>query len=113
MQLHRAKRDIEQTGARLIVIGNGQASFIAGFRERTEYDGLLYTDPSRRAYKALGLRRGLKTLKLRSAARAVGAFRKGFRQVGVQGDAMQQGGVFVVDTEGRSVFQYRSSYAGD
>lgn len=114
MQLHRARTDLEATGARLVVIGNGGPSFIADFREVVGYDGPLYTDPSLAVYEAAQLERGLSTL-LRpgTVTRAFGALRRGARQGMVRGDGLQQGGVLVVDTDGRVRYHHVSRYPGD
>lgn len=114
MQLHRARAQIEEAGADLIVIGNGTPNFIAGFRERTGFDGTVYTDPERNAYRALRLRRSVRSsVNLRTLSRAVSAYRKGNRQTRTQGDPWQLGGVFVVATSGALVYEQRSEYAGD
>ena len=114
MQLHRARHEIEEAGARLVVIGNGAPNFVAGFRERTGFAGTIYTDPERNTYRALKLKRGVRTsVNRKTVARAVKAFRAGNRQVGTQGDPWQQGGVFVVAAGGALVYEQRSEYAGD
>ena len=114
MQLHRASSKIAEAGGRLVVVGNGTPSFIEGFRDKSGFDGPVYTDPGRRTYEALRLRRDVRSaLNLRSVRRALDAYRKGFRQTGTHGDAWQQGGVFVLDAHGEIVFRYASEYAGD
>lgn len=114
VQLHGIEDKINQAGGRLVVVGNGLASFIAGFREKSGFEGALYTDPGRRVYRALELSRGLTTLlSLRSVVRAIAAFREGHRQTRTRGDAMQQGGVFVIATNGESTYEHRSQVAGD
>lgn len=114
MQLHRIEDRINQAGGHLVVVGNGLASFITGFRDKVGFTGALYTDPGRRVYRALELRRGLGTiLRVKTFARAIGAFREGHRQTRTLGDAMQEGGVFVIATNGESTFEYRSQFAGD
>ncbi len=111
--MHRERDRIEAAGADLILIGNGTPNFIEGFRERSGYQGPIYTDPERVAYRALDLRRGGMSGALKTAARAVKAYRAGFRQIKTQGDGRQLGGVFVVTPAGEMVYQYRSDYAGD
>ena len=114
MQLHRARHEIEAAGAQLVVVGNGTPSFIAGFRERTGFDGTVYTDPERNAHRALHLKRGVRaSFNLKTLSRAVQAYRQGNRQGRTQGDPWQQGGVFVVATGGALVYEQRSEYAGD
>lgn len=114
MQLHRNIDVLTATGARVFVIGNGSPSFIEGFREQTGYPGPIYTDPSLATYQAAQLKRGvLKTLDPRALGKTITAFRAGFRQAGTQGDAWQQGGVLVVATDGRVLWQHASERPGD
>ena len=66
------------------------------------------------AYRAAGLKRGIfDAVNLRTARHAVRAFRKGFRQVSVQGDPWQLGGSFVIDPKGAVLFTQVSKEAGD
>lgn len=112
--MHRARPALEALGARVAVIGNGLPSFIEGFREKSGYDGELYTDPKRAAYKALQLRRGVRsTFKLKTVLRAASAFLDGYRQTATRGDPYQQGGVFVIDSDGQIVYRHVSEHAGD
>ena len=114
MHLHHMEDTIHAQGGDLVIIGNGLPSFIAGFREKSGFEGPLYTDPGRQVYKALELRKGLgSSLNLRSVRRAMSAYRRGFRQTRTRGDAMQQGGVFVISSNGQSTYEYRAEYAGD
>lgn len=108
MQLHRANVP------NLVIIGNGATNFIDGFREVTGYTGPIYTDPTLAVYKAAQLKRGIGTvLSLRAAVKTVGSLKRGFRQVGTQGDATQQGGVLVVASDGRILYHHVSEYPGD
>ena len=97
-----------------MIVGNGKPWFIQGFREKTGYEGEIYSDPSRATYKALHLRRDIRsTFSAGTVRKAFTAFRQGFRQTATQGDPWQQGGVFVFDASGEVVFSYASSHAGD
>ena len=79
-----------------------------------EIDFPLLTDPSLRTYKAASLKRSIgATFNLGLLSSARRAFSKGFRQKGVQGDAWQQGGVFVLDRGGEVIYSQRSTNAGD
>lgn len=112
--MHHAQPELEAVGVDLVVIGNGGPSFIEGFREKSGYDGPLYTDPSRRTYRALGFRRGVSlAFNLQSARLALEAFREGHRQGITRGDNWQQGGVLVVDTAGEVAYAYVAERAGD
>jgi len=114
MKLEEQRQTFADIGVDLVVIGNGAPTFIEGFRERARYSGVLYTDPQRAAYQALSLRRDLKSsLNVRTIGRALSAFVSGARQVSVQGDAWQQGGIVIVLPSGEIVYRYASEYAGD
>lgn len=114
MQLHRARGSIEKKGARIVIVGNGGPHFFEAFREKTGYAGPLYSDPDLRAYRALGLRRDLRSvLNLGAMKQAIAAYRQGYRQTRLQGDPWQQGGVFVVDGHGHVLYEHRSRFAGD
>jgi peroxiredoxin len=105
---------LEATGARMIVIGNGSPSFIAGFRDETGWKGPLYTDPTLAAYRAAELQRGvLKTVDPRGLLGAARALASGRRQGRTQGDQWQQGGVVVVAPGDRVIWQHASERAGD
>jgi len=106
--------EIERAGAGLHVIGNGVPRFIAGFRDDTGYRGAIYTDPTLAVYRATEMRRGAGTfLHPRAWANGLRAFRAGFRQARVQGDAEQTGGVLIVTPDGRVPYHYVSKVAGD
>jgi AhpC/TSA antioxidant enzyme len=114
VQLHREKHAIEAAGGDLYAIGNGNPSFIAGFREITGFAGPIYTDPSLAVYKAAQLKRGItKTLDPRALGKTLGAFMKGHKQGLPQGDQWQQGGALVVGTDGRVLWHHASERPGD
>ena len=106
--------EIHARGAELVVVGNGGPAHAAAFRDEQKLTFPLLVDQERRAYAAAGLRRDVASL-LRPATwrNALRARRAGFRQVGVQGDALQLGGVFVLHPDGRVPFTYVSSAPGD
>ena len=114
MQLHRHQQDLSRRGAELVVIGNGAPNFMAGFREHTGYHGALYTDPSLDTYRALALKRSVtSSMNPKSLGRAVTALGRGFRQKKVQGDPWQQGGAFVISSDGVIRWSFRARFAGD
>jgi hypothetical protein len=114
VQLHRGKHAIEAAGGALYAIGNGNPSFIAGFRETTGFDGPIYTDPSLEVFKAAQLKRGItKTLDPRALGNTIGAFMRGRKQGLPQGDQWQQGGALVVGTDGRVLWHHASERPGD
>lgn len=107
-------QNIRAKGAELVVVGNGQPWQAAAFREEMALDAPLFVDPALAAYRAAGLKRGASSVLGFSAARAaVRALRGGHRQKGVQGDAWQLGGVFVIRPDGSVPYAYVSRAAGD
>jgi peroxiredoxin len=111
VQVHGVRDQIEAKGAQLVFVGNGAPHMAKAFQEDYGITSQLFTDPSLAAYRALGLRKTGKILKaLAAAPRAMMA---GFFQGKTQGDAMQIGGVFVVDKRGDVVFAHKSDAAGD
>lgn len=116
VQLHRElSGDLDDLGAAMQIIGNGQPTFVDGFRKKSGYDGPIYADPGRRTYRALGFRRGIRTaaLNLDTVKSAVTAYGEGFRQTRTAGDPWQLGGVLVVTADGEIVYEYASEFAGD
>ena len=105
---------IHAAGAELVIIGNGTPQQAGWFVEDVKLATPVFTDPSLEIYRVLGGRRGLRgVLDPRVFVRALAAVFRGFRQRGVQGDATQLGGVFVIREGGQVAFEYRSRFAGD
>jgi hypothetical protein len=115
VQVHRERERIERSGALLAFVGNGGRHFARAFAEELGLEAPVYVDTSLRAYEALGMKRGVfaalaSPSVVASAARAM---RGGFRQKGVQGDAWQLGGVFVIAPGAEIRYAYASGAAGD
>ncbi len=109
-----AYEQLEATGARLVVIGNGQPWQAKAFREDERIPFELWVDPKMKAYRAAGLRRGwTQTLSHRSLGHAFRAFRRGHRQTKVEGDPWQLGGAFVITPAGEPLYEQVSREAGD
>ena len=105
---------IHQAGAELIVIGNGTAQQAQWFLDDTGLNAPVYTDPDLNVYRAIGARHGLRSLLHPMViVRALQAWKKGYRQAGVMGDATQVGGLLIVHPDGSIPYVHRSSYAGD
>lgn len=98
----------------LAVIGSGDPAHFKEFREKTGYDGLLFSDPSLAAFSLLGFTGGVAGLmSIHAVFKAVSAFRQGHRQGRVQGSALQLGGAIVIDVSGAVRYYYASAKAGD
>ncbi|MGB0645566.1 MAG: peroxiredoxin-like family protein [Bradymonadia bacterium] len=93
------------------VVGNGTASMARDFVDTHRINCPVFTDPSRRVYRELGMKRKI-GLNLKSVSRAISAFKDGHRQTQVQGDPWQQGGVVVFDNTGRVTLCVPDNEAG-
>ena len=108
------RQEIESAGGRLIFVGNGSPRLAQRFRERTVPGATVLTDPTLATYRALRLRRGVgETLGPRSLFAGARSVLRGNRQGRVQGDAWQQGGLFVVAPGGEVVFAQRNRDAAE
>jgi hypothetical protein len=114
VQLHRELPHIHASGAELVFIGNGNRHFAAGFRDELRLQTPLYVDTKRDAYRALGMKRSFASIfSPRAVKSMVRAWRAGYRQKGVQGDAWQMGGVLVVRKGGEVAYSYLADAPGD
>ena len=105
---------VRSLGAELAVIGHGSLEQTRAFRDEQAAPLPLFTDPTRKAYCALGMRRDPRSvLTLRVLARSVKAWARGFRQTRVAGDPFQQGGVVVIAPTGVERYRFISREAGD
>ena len=109
-----ATPDIEARGAELVVVGNGAAHFARAFRDDLGLACRVLLDPELVAYRTAGLRRGrAEVLSPRLPLNVWRAWRAGYRQDAVQGDAWQLGGVLVIRAGGDLLYRYASREAGD
>lgn len=90
--------------------------FIEGFVEREKLAELpitIATDPSLKAFEAADLERSVLATIGPGAVRAAWRARKqGYRQVGIEGDKLQQGGMLLLDREGGAAFYHRNDNLG-
>jgi len=109
--LSGVRADIEARGGRLVFVGNGTALMARDFAEQFGVDAPLFTDPSRKAFKAAGMKRrmGLSWQSLAMGKRALAA---GHTQGRTKGDPFQQGGVLVLDGEGAELHRQNADDAG-
>ena len=95
----------------VMVIGNGTSHMAADFVERHAIHVPVFTDPSRKIYQELGMRR-MFGINWKSVKQGIAAFRDGHRQSAVQGDVWQQGGIAVFNTEGEITYIFADEEAG-
>lgn len=109
--------ELRALGLSVVFVGNGEHRYIDGFIERT---GVLpelvdvVTDPSLEAFKAAGMIHGFWTaFGWGALLNVVKAFLMGFRQKSIEGDNLQQGGMVVIDAEGKVAFEHADRVTGD
>lgn len=106
--------ELNDLGVGLVVVGSGNADQARDFLAERRLALPLYVDPGLKAYRALGLRRGVAaTLNLSAIKHGARAMAGGYTQGAVAGDPWQQGGVFLVRPDGTMPYSYRSEAAGD
>lgn len=112
--MHRERDTIRKRGAELVFIGIGHRHFAEAFQKQFDIQARLYVDTSRDAYRALGMRFGMRDIfNLTSLRNMTRSLRAGFRPGRIQGDGRQLGGVVVVRPGGQVVYSYLSSAGGD
>lgn len=101
-------------GAEVVLIGNGKPEWGRWFRDETRIEIPLYCDPRKATYEAVGMTRGwFKVFSPRAALSAIRALRAGHRQASVKGDALQNGGVVILDKAGTVVWRFVQQSSGD
>jgi peroxiredoxin len=109
--------ELTRLGLRVVYVGNGEPRYIEAFVERNAIDPEVVeviTDPSLAAHRALELRRSLGATYGPRALLGIGrALVGGFRQSAIEGDVQQQGGVLVVDRDGRVAYLHRDRATGE
>ena len=118
-QLREIVSDIHSLGAELVIVGSGSPQMAGFFAEDYSITTPVLTDPERRVYQALEVRRPprLAFVDPRVFIRGLRAVLHGHRQqrnrMGERGDETQIGGVFIVWSGGTLAWAHRSAFAGD
>jgi hypothetical protein len=115
--LNRAHSDIEDLGARLVLIGQATPKHAAHFKRRfaPEVETIL-ADEERASYKAMGLPRGSTSQLIgpKSVAKGIGHLVKGSPIQGrIIGDVAQLGGSAIVLPGGQIAWSHVSQDASD
>jgi hypothetical protein len=116
MQLHGARSEFNEAGARLVLIGQATPRNAAEFRRRQGIQLPVLADEDRVSYKAAGLKvAGVTDLfgpKVVAKGLLTGA-RHRIVQGRTVGDAAQLGGAVVITPDGRVAWSHMSKDAGD
>jgi hypothetical protein len=112
--LRTREAELAAAGAKLVFVGSGAPAMAADFARTHAGPHPVLSDVARATFAAAGMRRGLlATLHWRLFGNLARAWRSGFRQGRTQGAALQQGGVLVVDANGRELHREVDGAAGD
>ncbi len=114
-QLREHEQELDRLGAVVLGVSFEEPAVISRFAERESLWYLILSDPERRAYRAFGLERGGTSQvwspnALRTYAR--GLLRGRLPHL-PRADIAQLGGDFVLDAQGRVVYEYRSEESAD
>jgi hypothetical protein len=116
MQLHRAQKQIKDSGARLVFVGQATPKHAAHFRRRFAPDVQILADEDRKTYKLAGAIRG-------GAAQLIGpsvvlkGLGRSVKNRSIQGrpigDVAQLGGTLIVMPDGTIPWSHLSTDAAD
>jgi hypothetical protein len=117
VQLHRARKQFEQAGIRLVLIGQASPRQASHFRDKLDLDPLpVLADDKRESYRAAGLRRA-NLAQLVGPRSVLSGLKHGARSGVVQGriigDAAQLGGEMIVLPDGTVAWSHAQENAGD
>jgi len=110
---HKAK--IETLGATQVIVTNecGAGSIgLARYREITGFQGVLIVDTDQNIYHGLGCKKKGEVLKGLGSS-VFGKSSKFLSTATLDGNIDQQGGQFVITSDGSLVYSYRESHAGE
>lgn len=109
--------ELTRLGLHVVYVGNGEPRYIEAFVERNGIDPevvSVITDPSLAAHRVLELPRSFGTTFGPRGLWNIGReLMSGFWSRELEGDEYQQGGVLVVDRDGRVAYLHRDRATGD
>lgn len=113
--MRREKDAFDRFGAIVVLVGLGSVEQTAAFKERFDVPFPMIADPEKRLFEAFRLKQTSTgaLLSAKMVFRGFTAMAKG-HGVGVpQGDVRQLPGVFIIDTDGRILFNHHASGPAD
>jgi peroxiredoxin len=105
-QLRREKDRFEKAGAGILLVGMGSPAECADFKQKFDIPFDLVSDPEKKLYQVFGLKAMApwQVLSPALALKGLAAIGRGHGLGKPVGDVRQLPGVFVIDTEGRIVY---------
>jgi peroxiredoxin len=107
-QLRRARKDFEQAGLQVVLVGLGSPAQARDFQAAFDVSFPIVADPDGRLYAAYDLKRmaSLGFLSPMLAARTVATLARGHGLGKPSGDVRQLPGVVAVDRQGRVIYRH-------
>jgi len=115
-ELSGISEQLRKANVELVVIGSGSSSMAAKFRQEFPFTGELYIDPKLASYSLFKLPRGKwETFRpsINAVKMAVSQLKGETNMSSVQGDALQQGGLFIVGPGAQSLYSHINQHTGD
>lgn len=115
MQLHRSKKQFEENGFQIVLVGLGTPDRAEAFKKQFSPSLPIICDPEKKLYQTYGLRRG-SIAKMASPALLLKGFKtlsRGHIPGALRGDIMQMPGVFLIDTYGNIRYAHYSKDPSD
>lgn len=115
MQLHNARKQFDERGFQVVLVGLGTAEQAERFKEEFSLSFPIVCDPQKKLYRQYGLGRGgVSSLASPSVLlRGMRAMSRGYTPGIPRGDVMQMPGVFLISSEGNILYSYYSRDASD
>ncbi len=115
MQLHNARKQFDETGFQVVLVGLGSAEQAEQFKKEFSLTFPIVCDPQKELYRQYGLGRGGASALASPAVllRGMRAMTRGYVPGIPRGDVLQMPGVFLISTEGNILYSYYSKDASD
>jgi len=115
VQLHSARKQFDENGFQVVLVGLGTAEQAEKFRAEFSLSFPVICDPHKELYRQYGLGRGgVSSVASPSVLlRGLRSMSRGYTPGIPRGDVMQMPGVFLIDTEGIIRYSYFSKDASD
>ncbi len=114
-QLREHEKELDRLGAVVLGVSFEEPAVIARFAQRESLPYPILSDPERRAYRTFRLERGGRAQVW--SPNAVRTYARGLLRGRLphlpRADITQLGGDFVLDSQGRVVYEYRSEESAD
>jgi peroxiredoxin len=115
VQLHNARKQFDEKGFQVVLVGLGTIEQAARFRTERSLSFPIICDPQKELYRQYGLSRGGVSSLVSAAVllKSMRAMSRGHVPGIPRGDVMQLPGVFLINTDGNILYSYYSKDASD